>query len=186
MTTDRRTAILDAAERLFAESGFDATSTARVAAEAGAPKGLVFYYFPRKIDLLLALLDERLPAHDPAEAATVAELGDPAGSLVRLDRLLGLGEHSSLTLRTIVFRESGTHPEVARRLLALRSGLVALTEAVLDLTVGVVLDPELRSQAAHTFVAVMLDRASTGRAGGPAPDAAGPARLVSLAVQAAH
>lgn len=185
-STDRRTAILDAAERLFAESGFDATPTARVATEAGVPKGLVFYYFPRKIDLLLALLDERLPTHDPSEAERVAEPGDPAGSLVRLDRHLGLAEHTSLTLRTIIFRESGTHPEVARRLRTLRSGLVALTEAVLDRAVGMVLDPELRSQAAHTFVAVMLDRASTARAGGPAPDASGPARLVSLAVAAAR
>lgn len=186
MTLDRRTAILDAAEQLFAESGFDATPTARVAAAADVPKGLVFYYFPRKIDLLLALLDERLPTHDPAEAASVSEPGDTVGSLVRLDRHLALGEHTSLTLRTIVFREAGTHPEVARRLVALRAGLVAMTEAVLDRACGIVLDPELRSQAAHTFVAVMLDRASTGRAGGRPPDAAGPARLVSLAVQAAH
>lgn len=183
-TTDRRTAILDAAERLFAESGFDATPTARVAAEAGVPKGLVFYYFPRKIDLLLTLLDERLPTHDPTEAEMVAEAGDPVGSLVRLDRHLRLADHTSLTLRTIIFRESGTHPEVARRLRTLRSGLVALTEAVLDRAVDVVLDPELRSHAAHTFVAVMLDRASTARAGGPTLDASGPARLVSLAVAA--
>ncbi|RIK16285.1 MAG: TetR/AcrR family transcriptional regulator [Acidobacteria bacterium] len=185
-TTDRRTAILDAAERLFAESGFDATPTARVATEAGVPKGLVFYYFPRKIDLLLTLLDERLPTHDPTEAEMVAEAGDPVGSLVRLDRHLQLADHTSLTLRTIIFRESGTHPEVARRLRTLRSGLVALTEAVIERAVGMVLDPELRSQAAHTFVAVMLDRASTARAGGPTPDASGPARLVSLAVAATH
>lgn len=186
MPSDRRTAILDAAERLFAESGFDATSTSRVASEAGVPKGLVFYYFPRKIDLLLALLDERLPTHAPSEADAVVEHGDPAASLVRLDRHLDLGEHTSLTLRTILFRESGTHPEVGRRLRALRASLVALTEAVLDRAVGTALDPQVRAEAAHTFVAVMLDRAATGRAGGAAPDASGPARLLSLAVRAAH
>lgn len=186
MATDRRTAILDAAEGLFAGSGFDATSTASIASEAQVPKGLVFYYFPRKIDLLLALLEERLPVHDPGAIDAVVEPGDPAASLVRLDEHLALGEHTSLTLRTIIFRESATHPEVGRRLRALRSNLVALTEAVLDRAVGAVLDPELRSQAAHTFVAVMLDRANAGRHGGAAPDAAGPARLVSLAFQAAR
>jgi AcrR family transcriptional regulator len=39
---DRRTRILDAAEELFAEDGFDATPTARVADAADVPKGVVF------------------------------------------------------------------------------------------------------------------------------------------------
>jgi AcrR family transcriptional regulator len=46
-----RQRILDAAEDLFARDGFDATPTALVAKQAGVPKGLVFYYFPKQIDL---------------------------------------------------------------------------------------------------------------------------------------
>ena len=49
---DRRTRILDASEQLFAESGFDATPRARSRILAEVPKGLVFYYFPHKIELL--------------------------------------------------------------------------------------------------------------------------------------
>ncbi|WP_109474611.1 TetR/AcrR family transcriptional regulator [Ornithinimicrobium cavernae] len=186
MAQDRRTSILDAAERLFAESGFDATPTARVAAEAKVPKGLVFYYFPHKIDLLLALVTERLPTHGPDEADRVVEPGDATTSLIRLDEHVGLAEHASATLRTILFREAGTHPEVGKHLRHLRQNLVALTENVLDRTVGVVLDPGLRRDAAHTFVAAMLDRANTVRTGEVAPDLAGVARVVSMALQPAR
>ena len=68
-----RERILAAAERLFAERGFDHTSTALVAAEARVPQGLIFYHFKTKMELLLAviredqasLLDGLLPALRP-------------------------------------------------------------------------------------------------------------------------
>src|ERR1039457_3457155 len=50
--------ILDAAERLFAERGFDHTSTALIAAEARVPQGLIFYHFKTKMELLLAVIRE--------------------------------------------------------------------------------------------------------------------------------
>jgi AcrR family transcriptional regulator len=46
----RRERILGAAEDLFAADGFDATPTARIAGRAVVAKGLLFYYFPRKLD----------------------------------------------------------------------------------------------------------------------------------------
>lgn len=49
--------ILDAAARLFASSGFHATSTRRIAAEAAVAEGTVFHYFRSKNDLMLAILD---------------------------------------------------------------------------------------------------------------------------------
>src|SRR5665811_439287 len=56
-----RERILDAAEDLFAADGFDATPTSRIAGRAAVAKGLLFYYFPRKMDLLRTLFVERLP-----------------------------------------------------------------------------------------------------------------------------
>jgi AcrR family transcriptional regulator len=180
---DRRTRILDASEQLFAESGFDATPTARIAERADVPKGLVFYYFPQKIELLKALLNERLPTHPLCSADEVVSAGDPVHSLLRLARRLGIGEHESVVLRTIIFRESGTHPEVREHVRALRAGLLDLTERVLDRAVGHVLDPVRRRQAAHTFVAVMLDEANARRFDGSVPDLAGAAEIVSRALQ---
>jgi AcrR family transcriptional regulator len=53
-----RQRILDAARRLIAEHGFEATSTKAIAAEAGVPSGLLFYYFKTKDDLIEAIFDE--------------------------------------------------------------------------------------------------------------------------------
>jgi len=180
---DRRTRILDASEQLFAESGFDATPTARIADLAEVPKGLVFYYFPHKIELLKALLNERLPRHPLCDADEVAVPGNPVRSLLRLAKRLALGEHQSQVLRTIIFRESGTHPEVREHVRTLREGLLDVTERVLDNAVEEELDPVRRRQAAHTFVAVMLDEANARRFDGEVPDLEGAAEIVSRALQ---
>lgn len=76
---DRKTAILLAAERLFAEFGYHAVSIRQIAAEAGVPLALVGYYYGAKhelfhaifkhwegtIDQRLALLDDVLTGPQP-------------------------------------------------------------------------------------------------------------------------
>jgi AcrR family transcriptional regulator len=179
-----RARILDAAEARFAHDGFDATPTARIAAEAGVGKGLLFYYFPTKLDLLLALLSERLPAAPLCDTTDLALVGDVAGSLVRLGRRLDLGRHESLVLRTIIFREASTHPEVREHIRALREGLLALTEHVLHEAGPTRLSPAQCRTAAHAFMAVLFDEANARRFGGPAPDLVGTARIIAAGIAA--
>src|SRR5918998_4334393 len=50
-------AILDAAERLFAEQGYDATSLTQVGAAAGVSRGTPGYFFRSKAGLYQAVLD---------------------------------------------------------------------------------------------------------------------------------
>ena len=52
-----RAAILDAAERLFAEQGYDATSLNQVGTSAGVSRGTPGYFFGSKADLYQAVLD---------------------------------------------------------------------------------------------------------------------------------
>jgi AcrR family transcriptional regulator len=52
-----RAAILDAAERLFATKGYDATSLNEVGAAAGVSRGTPGYFFGSKSDLYQAVLD---------------------------------------------------------------------------------------------------------------------------------
>jgi AcrR family transcriptional regulator len=49
---DKRTAILEAALKLFTERGFHGTSTAQISKEAGVATGTLFNYFPTKEDLI--------------------------------------------------------------------------------------------------------------------------------------
>ena len=117
-----RTRILDAAAALFAEHGFDGTSTARIARTAEVPKGLLFYYFATKPDILTTLIDERLGAHtlDPAPL-TVA--GDPLQTLVNVADGVRRDHEGSDVLREIIWHESHTRPEVRSALTRYRHAL---------------------------------------------------------------
>jgi len=55
----REQALVLAASRLFASSGFEATTTREIALEAGCAEGLIHRYFGGKYGLLLAIIDRR-------------------------------------------------------------------------------------------------------------------------------
>lgn len=55
-----REQLLDAASRLFAHQGIQATSVEQIAAEAGYTRGAVYSNFADKDDLIVALLDRRV------------------------------------------------------------------------------------------------------------------------------
>ena len=121
--------ILAAAERLFAERGFDHTSTALIAAQARVPQGLIFYHFKTKMELLLAviredqasLLDGLLPALAPA-ADPDDGLRPAVAALWR--HLSGvLGEPSPV--RKIIIQELAAHPEIRQRALELHEQMAA-------------------------------------------------------------
>jgi TetR/AcrR family transcriptional repressor of uid operon len=71
---DRRTQILDAAERSFVRAGFHRTTMQDVAAEAGMSPGNLYRYFPSK-DALVAGLCERDRGQLAGEFAEVREAG---------------------------------------------------------------------------------------------------------------
>lgn len=176
---DARERILDAAEDLFAADGFDATPTSRIARRAAVAKGLLFYYFPRKTDLLRTLFRERLPAQPLSSVVEIAVKGDLPGSLVRLADRIGLTGRHSQVLSAILFREASTHPDVREHLGALHTALMELTEEVLDAASPRALDRGRRRAAAGTFVAVLLHEANFHRFDGPVPDLGATAEIVS-------
>ncbi|OLF18645.1 TetR/AcrR family transcriptional regulator [Actinophytocola xanthii] len=152
-----RERILSAAEELFAEAGFDATPTSRIAERAGVPKGLVHYYFQRKPDLLAALV-ERLP-DERVEPAGVVVPGDVAASLRRLVAELDARLRASYLLSHLLWREADTHT-------AVRDALQRRFTRIVDQVRAVIL------------------AASTGTLPGAAVDTA--AGLLALAVSYRH
>lgn len=150
-----RTRILDAAEELFAEHGYDATPTARLARRADVPKGLVFHYFPRKIDVLVALIEERTEVLTVSEHDLQATPGDAAGALSRLAGRFPL--HASPAMRRILFREADTHRSVRDRLGRLNGEVAAHARRVLELTLpGARGDAARLEVAAATFAVVLM------------------------------
>lgn len=57
-TADARAAILQAATQLFAQHGYDATTTRMIAKEAGVAEGTIYVYFPSKRHILLSLIQQ--------------------------------------------------------------------------------------------------------------------------------
>lgn len=49
--------IIDAAEELFAEKGYDGTGIMEIARKAGVPKSLIYYYFKSKDEILTELMN---------------------------------------------------------------------------------------------------------------------------------
>jgi AcrR family transcriptional regulator len=77
---DRKGAILLAAEKLFAQQGYDAVSLRQIAEEAGVPLALVGYYYGQKHELFEAVfahwrgsIEERLAGLQQAQAAPLRE-----------------------------------------------------------------------------------------------------------------
>jgi AcrR family transcriptional regulator len=124
-----RERILAAAEELFAESGFDATPTSRIAERAQVPKGLVHYYFHRKTDLLTALV-QRLP-DEHVEPASVVVHGDLAASLRRLVAELDRRLSASRMLSHLLWREADTHSAVRAALEERRRVLTGQVRSVI-------------------------------------------------------
>ena len=118
VTEDTRERILDAAERLFAERGFDGTSVRDVTAEAGVNLAAVHYHFGSK-DVLFAAVLQRVIAPIRAEQLRMMDEAEanPAGLQVeallaaftlpelRLERELGARGKTVVHLLSRMFAE---------------------------------------------------------------------------------
>jgi AcrR family transcriptional regulator len=146
--------ILAAAERLFAERGFDHTSTALVAAEARVPQGLIFYHFKTKMELLLAVIREDqaslrgglLPPLDPG-----AGLGPAVAALWRHLSAV-LGEPSPV--RKIIIQELAAYPEIRQRAMELHEQMAASVACYLAQANGHSGDPGPGHQAAARLLTI--------------------------------
>lgn len=158
----KRQVIVETAERLFAEHGYDGTSTARIAAEAGVPSGLVFYHFATKLDLLLAVVQER-PA--PSEVLQSAARARTVRRRLRaIVAAIAEELENDRAARIIVFREAQGRPEIASRAAEL---FAEATETVAGLLAGaddVVAEPARVQAAAELVVSrVFLDTVQLGQ-----------------------
>ena len=117
MAATRREQILETALKLFAERGFDATSTRQIAKEGGIAEGLIFHYFPTKASLLTAILQDRLEGRR-AFRTRLRPLLDDAGGKPAREVVHAVASGWLATLRrdeefiVVLFTAAQTNPEV--------------------------------------------------------------------------
>lgn len=107
----RRAEIVEAATRIFAREGYQGSAFATVAAAVGMTLPGLLRYFPRKVDLMLAVLEER----DRQDAAFFADSGKNWRGFLAGLRLLAAhneGRHQIVQAFSILNAESlaPSHP----------------------------------------------------------------------------
>lgn len=112
---ERRDAILAAARKVFAEAGYDGTTMADIAREAGVAAGTVYLYYASKTDLFAALNLQLFALIN--QALQVAEAPPDLAGATRV-RIQGVfqaaREHSDLI--RLVFLNPDPRSEVAHRM----------------------------------------------------------------------
>ncbi|QGH68148.1 TetR/AcrR family transcriptional regulator [Pseudactinotalea sp. HY158] len=163
--TRARERILDAAAVLFAQRGFDGSSTARIAHAAGVPKGLLFYYFPTKPDILGALLEERFVVA-PFDTGPLTVRGDPAQTLMNLSERVLRNHAESEILREIIWHESHTRPEVLAALTRYRQALNGSIQRALAASLPGHINEDVIRAAAAAWAALITARPLGGEGDG--------------------
>lgn len=104
-------AILDCAEQVFAERGYRATNLTHVASRLGVTRQALYYYYPRKHDILLGLFRRMMTALQTGVDSILATNPAPADRFAML-----LENHARIVAKhidliTILLCETAEFPE---------------------------------------------------------------------------
>ena len=83
---ERKNEILDAAERLFGEKGFDSTSTTDILNEIGIARGTLYYHFKSKEEILDAMIERTVKRLAEKAEKIISEKDTPI--LQRLTKMM--------------------------------------------------------------------------------------------------
>jgi AcrR family transcriptional regulator len=125
----RRQRILDEAAQVFSRHGYRATSIDTIAEASDTSKGGVYFHFPNKEAIFLALL-ERMAAllRDRVERA-MAEGASPTAKLdAALATMLGTFASHRTLARLFLVDAMGANRELSTRILEIQGEFVALIE----------------------------------------------------------
>lgn len=92
---ETRAQITAAAEKLFSQSGYDATGVAEICAQAGISKGAFYHHFPSKHAVFMSLLEEWLAGLEKEMDFFHRSPGPVSENLLRMGDMLGFVFHSA-------------------------------------------------------------------------------------------
>ncbi|HJS48335.1 MAG TPA: TetR/AcrR family transcriptional regulator, partial [Gemmatimonadales bacterium] len=102
-------AILDAAERLFAEHGFERTTAQAIGRAVHASPGLIYYYFGSKAGLYRAILERIIGGIARRGLAEIDPEGDPDAAIRGIVRIQADGLLDRPHLGRLIIREMLDH-----------------------------------------------------------------------------
>ena len=147
----RHQRILDAATRVFSAKGYHGTLVDEIAAEAETSKGGVYFHFPNKQAIFLALLDYLADMlRGRVEAAVAGHIDPIERAEVALRVVLEtFGSHRRLA-RLFMVEALGAGPEFNARMIQIRADFADLIRVHLDDAVASGAIPPLDTSTAAT------------------------------------
>jgi AcrR family transcriptional regulator len=132
-SVQRHARILDAAVRVFADKGYHGTLVDEIALEAETSKGGVYFHFPNKQAIFLALLDKLAAMLRERVEVAVAKHDQPvARAEAALEVVLEtFASHRRLS-RLFMVEALGAGPEFNVRMIAIRASFADLIRKHLD------------------------------------------------------
>jgi AcrR family transcriptional regulator len=150
-------AILEAAARVFAEHGYAAGTTNRIAERAGVSVGSLYEYYPNKDAILVALVEAHfrdVGARVAEQVAAVEGQGLPLATLIgRFVDLMVALHRDDPALHRVLFEEAPRPSRVRRMLLDVERALAAAFERLLRASPEVAV-PDT-ALAAHVVVQIV-------------------------------
>lgn len=159
---ETRARILEAARVVFAEHGYSAGTTNRIAEQASMSVGSLYQYFPNKDAILVELVHQHMeegtaaltPILDEARTSSL-----PVRDLVeRVVRAFVELHHGQRRLHQVLFEESPRPPSLLQDLHAIEDGAVAIVAEVLEEAERPPADPHLSARIAVTTVESLVHR----------------------------
>src|ERR1700761_6129626 len=158
VSDERRETILKVAYAAFLNDGYAATSMSSIAARVGGSKATLYYYFPSKEELFLAVIDEKCRDAHAVIADVLADAGDFQEALRNLtDTLIRMIlEDDRIAIRRLITAESARFSELGRGFYACgrEKGIETLTEFFEDAQRAGTLNPAPPKDMVLTFVSL--------------------------------
>jgi AcrR family transcriptional regulator len=130
---DKLRRIDQAARALFAEHGYDATTTRAIARRAKIAAGTLFVYFPGKRELLLHLYRDRIDAAVEEGFASAAHARSPSEAVARVFRTIYAAYEEDMELGRVFVKEAlFAQGEIGVEMAAWTASFVARLAALLD------------------------------------------------------
>ncbi|MFI7102153.1 TetR/AcrR family transcriptional regulator [Streptomyces sp. NPDC050161] len=147
-----RQRILEAAAHVFADHGYAAGTTNRIAARAGVSIGSLYQYYPSKDALLLALTTAHIDSGMAAARRLRADaLPDALEDIIRVFVRTTIGNHTDHPqLLRILLEQAPRTPELMAKIYAYEEASVAFVEALLGR------HPEVRVGDTHTAARLVV------------------------------
>jgi AcrR family transcriptional regulator len=158
---ETRARILDAARGVFAEHGYAAGTTNRIAEAAGMSVGSLYQYFPNKDAILVVLVRDHI-ADGTAEVQAALAAGDDGAPLPDTVRRVVAALYDvharEPRLHRVLFEESPRPPSLLRELHRLEDEIVALVAERLRTEQPALEDPELTARIAVCTIESLVHR----------------------------